>query len=98
MSTSARAARGQTWRLTLRAIDSGRWRSVPDDVRLRRAVKALVRAFGLRAVRLESVSTLSPEPAAACALPLDRSPNPIPGETRGAASAPRLPNPRRLTE
>ena len=43
MSEKPGPARG--WRLTLRPSEAEAWRAVPGDVRLRRAVKVLRRAF-----------------------------------------------------
>lgn len=60
MSEKPGPARG--WRLTLRPSEAEAWRAVPGDVRLRRAVKVLRRAFGLRVVEVEAEP--SPHPGA----------------------------------
>jgi len=36
------------------AIESARWRDVPAEVRLRRALKLLARCYGLRVERIET--------------------------------------------
>lgn len=44
------------WRVTLQPTEARIFRSVPGDVRLRRALKSLARTFGLRVVALEALS------------------------------------------
>lgn len=38
----------RAWRLEVSAVESARWGSVPPEVRLRRALRALLRSHGLR--------------------------------------------------
>jgi hypothetical protein len=50
------------YRLTLRAPPDG----VPDGVKLRRLLKALLRRFGLRCLSVEEVPAVAPAPAKGC--------------------------------
>lgn len=55
-----------TYRVDLVPVDSKRWESVPGSVRLRRALKAMLRGYGLRAVDVTATRhdrpPLMPEP------------------------------------
>jgi hypothetical protein len=51
-----------TYHLTLRDAGSpGEGHPAPVDVRLRRALKCLLRSFGLRCVRVEEVPAVEPD-------------------------------------
>ena len=51
--TSTRA-KPERWCLTLEAVGGAEWSNVPGLVRLRRALKALGRSYGLRCVAIEA--------------------------------------------